>query len=387
MYSLLVIIFVLRNAVIQAVQVIGGSVSVIQGDTAVFPCFLTETTESLTQITWQRRTRLIKDNTNFYTILKSNGPFYVNGQDERFHFVGNFSLRNGSLQLSNVTLSDEGTYTCIYTLFPSGNVKTEIPLNVLVPPETTLKDNFLTVGNEEVVLAICKAAYFWPSANVGWDLGRLSLLLRVTNNSTQNADGTTTTVSTLLGTPTRNLHNHSIQCVVRSPALPNGTTLPLNIQIHFPPSEVRIRELSKTSFECVSEANPEANYTWRSGLPWSDSAVKVSGAVLQILNPSPHVNGLFECKATNTYGTNLGHLYLHLSSEGSSTAGWILFGLLLFINIAVAAWCIYRSDKKFSIPCLDTSEDETRETGTALEPQGPEVQPLNVEVPPSSSPS
>uniref|UniRef100_A0A8C6U2X9 Ig-like domain-containing protein n=1 Tax=Neogobius melanostomus TaxID=47308 RepID=A0A8C6U2X9_9GOBI len=110
--------------------VIGGNVTVIQDDTAVLPCVLYGSTESLTQITWQRRNRLIKTNTNFYTIVPENGK-YFNGNDKRFSFVGNISVKNGSLQLSNVTLSDEGTYTCIYTLFPSGNYKTEIPLNVL----------------------------------------------------------------------------------------------------------------------------------------------------------------------------------------------------------------------------------------------------------------
>uniref|UniRef100_A0A3B4A419 Ig-like domain-containing protein n=1 Tax=Periophthalmus magnuspinnatus TaxID=409849 RepID=A0A3B4A419_9GOBI len=120
-----------EHVILNSVQVIGGNVSVVLGETAIFPCLLQETTESLTQITWQRRTRLIKDNTNFYTISSKNGPSYFNGPDERFSFAGNISLRNGSLQLSNVTRSDEGTYTCIFTLFPSGNFKTEIPLNVL----------------------------------------------------------------------------------------------------------------------------------------------------------------------------------------------------------------------------------------------------------------
>ncbi|KAJ0005620.1 hypothetical protein NQD34_015514, partial [Periophthalmus magnuspinnatus] len=367
MYCLLIYL-ALQNTVIEAVQVIGGNVSVVLGETAIFPCLLQETTESLTQITWQRRTRLIKDNTNFYTISSKNGPSYFNGPDERFSFAGNISLRNGSLQLSNVTRSDEGTYTCIFTLFPSGNFKTEIPLNVLVPPETTVKDNVLIVGNEEVILGTCTAAHSWPPASINWHLGKLSDLLRITHNSTKNADSTTTTVSTLFGIPTRSLHNHSVQCVIRTPALPNGSTLPLTIQIHFPPSEVRIHEISKSSLKCVSEANPKANFTWsRTGFSWSDSAVKASDAVLQILKPSSQLNGLFECKATNTYGTNQGYLYLHVSDGGSCTAAWTLFSLLLFINVAVVAMWYYRSNKKCSIPCFNTRH-ETEQTETSAQP-------------------
>lgn len=372
MYYLLTIILVLQDTVIQAVQVIGGNVTVVQGNTVVLPCLLTDSTESLTQITWQRRTRLIKLNTNFYTIL----PQYFNRQDERFRFIGNIAVKNGSLQLSSATLSDEGTYTCIYTLFPSGNYKTEIPLNVLVPPITSIEDTFHFVGNEVVVLGSCTAASSWPPAKVDWHLGNLSDVLITTHNSIENTDGTTTTVSTLSGVPTRDLNNRLVQCVITSLASPGGTTLPLILQIHFPPSEVNINESSKNSFECTSEASPKANITWsRLGQQWPDSAVEVNGAVLQIVKSTPQLNSLFECRAANTYGTTQGRLYLHLSSEGTCTAGWTMFCLLLFANAVVAAlWC-YRSDKKCPLPWVTTRED-INTTDRTLEERTPELQPL-----------
>lgn len=355
------ITIVLHDTVIEAVQVIGGNVTVVEGNTTVLPCLLLDTMESLTQITWQRRTRLIKQNANFYTIMPKSAPRYFNGPDDRFSFVGNISVQNGSLQLSNVTLSDEGTYTCIYTLFPSGNYKTEVPLNVLVPPKPSIKHNKdVFVGKEEVVFGSCEAAHSWPSAKVEWRLGNLSDVLKITEKTIEHADGTTTTLSTLSGAPTKDLHNHSIQCLIWSPASPGGTTLPLTIQIRFPPSEVNIKESPKNSFECTSEANPKANITWtRRDQRWPDSAAKVNGAVLQIVKSTPELNGLYECKATNTYGTTQGHLYLDLSSEGSSTAGWIMFSLLLFANaVAVAVW-YYRSDKKCTPPWSSTNPNST----------------------------
>lgn len=375
MYYLLVTILVLQDTVVQAVQVIGGKVTVLQGDTAVLPCRLIESTESLTQISFQRRTRLIKVNTNFCTISTNNGLHCFNGQDnERFSFVGNISLKNGSLQLSNVTLSDEGTYTCIFTLFPSGNYKTEIPLNVLVPPKASMKENLLFEGNEEVVLGSCAAARSWPPANVEWNLGNLSDILQK-KNSTENADFTTTTINTLSGAPKRSLHNRLVQCVITSPASPGGIMLPLTIQIHFPPSEVHFNESSKNSFECTSDAHPKANITWsRPAHPWPDSAVKVNGAVLQILRPTPQLNGLFVCNATNTYGRTQGHLYLHFSSEGACTAGWVMFCLLLFIIAVVAAIWFYRSDKKCALPWVTTG-DSARAV-PASEQQGPELRSL-----------
>ena len=109
---------------------IGGNKTVAQGGTVVLPCKLIDTTETLRQISWQRTTRGKPRNENFFTILPKDGPKFVDGYDERFRYIGIFDDNNGSLQLSDVTLMDEGIYTCIFTLFPSGNHKTEIPLNL-----------------------------------------------------------------------------------------------------------------------------------------------------------------------------------------------------------------------------------------------------------------
>lgn len=117
--------------VFTALQVIGGNMTVFLGETAVLPCKLINGNEPLTQISWQRQTRGKPRLENFFTILPKDGPQYVNGHDKRFHFIGSTDDKNGSLQLSNVNLTDEGIYICIFTLFPSGHYSTEIPLNVL----------------------------------------------------------------------------------------------------------------------------------------------------------------------------------------------------------------------------------------------------------------
>uniref|UniRef100_I3KG72 Ig-like domain-containing protein n=1 Tax=Oreochromis niloticus TaxID=8128 RepID=I3KG72_ORENI len=128
---LLVLMVALLRTDVIALQVIGGSVTVIQGGTAILPCHVIDTNDDLTQISWQRKTREKPHNDNFLTILPREGPQFVNGGDDRFKYIGNFNEKNGTLQLANVALKDEGRYTCIFTLFPSGNQKTEIPLNLL----------------------------------------------------------------------------------------------------------------------------------------------------------------------------------------------------------------------------------------------------------------
>uniref|UniRef100_A0A672GRZ9 Ig-like domain-containing protein n=1 Tax=Salarias fasciatus TaxID=181472 RepID=A0A672GRZ9_SALFA len=82
----------------------------------------------LTQISWRRKTRGMPGNPFFLTIAEENSPNFVNGPDPRISFIGHFAERDGTLQISNVSLNDEGSYTCIFTLFPSGTYSTEIPL-------------------------------------------------------------------------------------------------------------------------------------------------------------------------------------------------------------------------------------------------------------------
>ncbi|XP_033473445.1 nectin-4 isoform X5 [Epinephelus lanceolatus] len=312
---LLVSILILSTAT-EGLKVIGGNITVVQGETAILPCKLVDTAEPLTQISWQKMTRGKPQNDNFYTILAKNGPQFVNGHDDRFAFVGNFSENDGSLELSNTTLMDEGTYTCIFTLFPSGNHKTEIPLNLLVPPVISLKDDPVTLGDEEVSLVTCTAAGARPPAEVVWITGTLEETVRITTNYSSHANGTTTTVSSLFGIPTKKINSHSVQCVVTSAARSDKETLNFNIQVFFPPMGVNITEKSQGVFECLTEANPPSTFTWqRISQPMPQSAVKVEGATLQLLSMTSNLNGLYQCEASNLYGSEHSHLYVHVNSE------------------------------------------------------------------------
>ncbi|XP_018533805.1 nectin-1 isoform X2 [Lates calcarifer] len=334
-----------------ALRVIGGNITEVQGETVVLPCKLIDTTETLTQISWQRMTRGKPQNDNFYTITSQNGPQFVNGRDDRFQIIGNFSDKNGSIQLSNVTLLDEGVYTCIFTLFPSGNHETKIPLNLLVPPVTSLSHNHAVLGNEEVSLATCTAAGSRPPAEVRWLTGTLAEKVRATDSSTQHSNGTTTTVSSLFGVPTKEINQHVVQCVVTNPALSKEETMSFTIQVYFSPMGVYIGEKSKDSFRCVTEANPSANFTWRRpGHSFPQPGVRVEGATLQFLSMSSDLNGLYQCEASNLYGKDSGYLYVHMTS-GACSACWALFSLLLIAIVAAAAvWYLYKSGKLTRMP-------------------------------------
>uniref|UniRef100_A0A8C8DE16 Ig-like domain-containing protein n=1 Tax=Oryzias sinensis TaxID=183150 RepID=A0A8C8DE16_9TELE len=100
-----------------AVQV--GDVVVMLGSSAILPCHII-TNDRLSQITWQKTIKGKAPNDVFLTIQPTTGVKYSNGQDLRFEFIGNVNDKNGTLKFSNVTLKDEGSYTCIFSLFPGG---------------------------------------------------------------------------------------------------------------------------------------------------------------------------------------------------------------------------------------------------------------------------
>ncbi|XP_037345381.2 nectin-1-like isoform X2 [Pungitius pungitius] len=324
------------STVVEAHQLIGGNVTAVQGGTAILPCKLINAKDSLTYIAWRKEPNW----DNFILFMYIIGMKFDNGVDKRFEFFGDLSDYNGSLRFSNITLRDEGTYTCIFSLFPTGNVKTEIHLNLLVPPVTSLEDNRPILGNEEVPLVTCKAAGSKPAAEVRWLKGTLGKKVRETTNVTRHDNGTTTTVSSLSGVPSREMHGHFIECIVSNAALSQEERLPFNIQIYFSPIEVKISKKSEDAFECVTEANPHADITWsRSDHSRLQSTVRVEGATLRFGSMTSDLNGLYRCEVSNPYGKKHSYIDVHVTSE-SCSACWILLGILIItILFLVAALC------------------------------------------------
>ncbi|XP_045062603.1 nectin-3-like isoform X2 [Coregonus clupeaformis] len=332
----------------ESTQVIGGSRTVVQGEDVDLSCRLIETTKKLKHITWQKSKLVEKHNYFFLLIYPIGYTKFIapNGLEGRVQFIGNPSENLGSIRITAVRLLDEGTFTCIFSVFPSGAYNTEIPLTVLVPPVVSVTvDVPPVIGENEVVLATCVAAGAKPQAEVKWISGTFGSLLRTITNSTQHANGTTTVLSHLLGVPTRAANQQQVQCVVNQSALATERSYNYTINIHYPPQSVNITlsEASKaTVFLCVADGNPQPNYTWsRVGQPWPVSSVRAEGDILHLLSLSSELNGLYVCEASNPYGRATGSLYVHTSSE-TSAACWVLHIVILCLINTAAALVWYR---------------------------------------------
>ncbi|XP_034043075.1 nectin-1-like [Thalassophryne amazonica] len=207
------------------VRVIG-----VKGRNVTLPCVMKETKESTSQVSWQRNTRKTPHNSNFFTVT-ADDPLVFSGDTSRFVFTGSLQEHIGSLQLISVTVEDEGLYTCIFTLFPSGNVDTKIQLTVIVPPVTSLTHEHLVLGNENVTLATCTAADSKPPVQVKWLTGDLKGV-RATISNTSHPNGTTTTVSTLVGVPTQEMNHQLVRCRITYVALSKEETLSFSLQVN-----------------------------------------------------------------------------------------------------------------------------------------------------------
>uniref|UniRef100_A0A3P9HPJ4 Ig-like domain-containing protein n=1 Tax=Oryzias latipes TaxID=8090 RepID=A0A3P9HPJ4_ORYLA len=216
---------------------------------------VTITNDHLSQITWQRT-------------IKGK---YRNEKDFRFEFIGNFNDKNGTLKFSNVTLKDEGSYTCIFSLFPSGTP---------MPSITNLMDYTPLEGNEEVPLATCTAAASKPKADVRWIKGSLEGKVREELKETRHANGTTTTWSTLLGKPGREMNGQLVQCVISSEAT-NEEILETNIQ-------VQCKYLQTSS-----------KWVWPAG---------------GFSSQSNDLSGLYQCETKSPYGSKQAYLFVQFST-------------------------------------------------------------------------
>ncbi|KAF5899654.1 nectin-3-like isoform X1, partial [Clarias magur] len=112
------------------IRIIGRDVTVTTGDDAQLFCQAVETTERLTSITWQRRTNEEPTNTDFFAVTSTGVEEHINILGDRVKFNGSISGLIGSILLSSVTVSDEGIYTCVFSVFSSGPYQTEIHFRV-----------------------------------------------------------------------------------------------------------------------------------------------------------------------------------------------------------------------------------------------------------------
>ncbi|XP_075707361.1 nectin-1-like [Rhinoderma darwinii] len=273
---------------------VNGKMYVPLGSGVIIKC-RAENLLEVKEMTWQRTQR---DQTkNFLTYTPGTGPTFLTLFGRRTKF-----LRDGSIAIHDVTLSDEGVYKQVITTFSSMAKEYKIYLEVQVFPDIHVfsAPDPVVGGCLEKTVATCIAGAAKPPAAISWRTGDLPFV--VEENVTRHKNGTVTIKSGLKMTPERKINGHKITCVILqdyglSDVLTKRTITLQNI--HFPPQMVSIEVFRNADGSlrilCESEANPPAEYTWKSGpTPYANEQkrVKSSSEKSQIFIPPASQSGL-----------------------------------------------------------------------------------------------
>ncbi|XP_031438440.1 nectin-3-like protein isoform X2 [Clupea harengus] len=356
-YTLLLLSFL---RISQAINIIGDDKEVITGETVELVCKLSGDGAEVLRVDWMRKT-LKKPEKKIFTIIRNKDatPEEENGLKDRLQFTGSIPQGIGNIRLQDARLQDIGNYSCRFVLFEGSPVSKSIQLKVQARPEINIPTITPLVGTSEATLATCRADVAHPPAEVFWNASSLRISVRSITNSTENPDGSMNVSCSLMGVPSRDILNKEVLCLVRHPTLERQRTIPYSINIHYPPQSTKVTPLESPSsspvFQCQADANPRPdNYTWtRNGLPLSNNGVKADGNKLYFQKLHSDMNGLYDCEASNIYGSATCSLQFYIiSTSRDKFFLWIPFTVFL----CFLTFCIFnnRSALKSSVTALMT---------------------------------
>ncbi|XP_067301040.1 poliovirus receptor [Pseudorasbora parva] len=167
----------------------------------------------------------------------------------------------------------------------------------------------------EVTLATCTSSTVQSAAEVSWVLGTLSDSVKVSTNTVKHLDGTFTVTSNLIATPTVQMNQQLVKCVIRHATMKKDQEIDHKIIVHYPPQLVFVTPFKNGSnaevYQCEADANPAAtHFRWHSThqtIP--NDAIKTEGNKLAFLKLTSDLSGLYICEASNEYGSAIGSLY------------------------------------------------------------------------------
>ncbi|XP_064413171.1 nectin-1-like isoform X2 [Latimeria chalumnae] len=294
---------------------VNGDVYANLGEDVLLKCRL-ETEDQTVQLTWQKQR--LPQNENFLTQTPGSPPKYLNDFAKRVKLVGDGNT-NGSIIITDVTLFDEDTYICIFTVFPGGPVEKTISLKIRAPPAVSIEPSPdpPEIGSAETLIATCIAAIGRPGAKVIWQTRPFTCSVKESRSTYHN--GTETVQSKLLMVPRREIHGQEVNCTVEHPSFMSPAKVPYRISVYYPPSvQIVSLKTGETTLDliCKADANPPAkDFTWK-----KDDGMLPEGTImkemdrLHLTSQNADLSGLYVCEAANSLGNHSGSLYLEFFS-------------------------------------------------------------------------
>nr|XP_014343557.1 PREDICTED: cell adhesion molecule 3 isoform X2 [Latimeria chalumnae] len=230
-----------------------------------------------------------------------------------------------TISISNVTLADEGEYTCSIFTLPVRTAKAIVTV-LGVPQKPRITGFNKPIKDGENARLICTSSGSKPPAIIRWYKGPKEIPA-LSSNVTEDASGKTFTVTSQVKFKVYKDDNGMIiSCSVDHKSVqPLDKTSELRIEVLYKPS-VEIRpsndiptEGSRFSLECIGNGNPEPyGYSWSklNGELSRDAEVNVNRLVFTSLNHSD--SGTYECTARNEVGVDKNQYFLSVHAPPTS---------------------------------------------------------------------
>ncbi|KAM3857826.1 nectin-4 [Diretmus argenteus] len=313
----------------------------------VLPCrYQVEGDDVMVQVTWYK---LRPDGTKEQIIAahRVDGQTAFGLWSGRVRFRGSEPMSDSSLVIMSTEVSDEGTYTCHISTFPSGNFDRQLSLTVWTIPISTLEPMVLVEGQSYRLAAACRAVAR-PPPSLSWDTDLNG------QSSNRSSDGGTVSTQYSLH-PLRGMNGKKLDCLVWHPALERPRRLSNRLVVHFPPdaevsgyNENWSVGLETAALRCVSGGNPKPqSFTWtRKGGVLPEGVIPYPNGTLVFGRPlSLSDSGIYQCAAKNEVGVGKADVEITMTEPPEPQTelenlpmiivGAVAGGLLLLMTIIV----------------------------------------------------
>ncbi|XP_030219407.1 nectin-4 isoform X2 [Gadus morhua] len=306
-------------------------------DKTRLPCrYVVEAGEKVVQVTWYKE---LTDGSREQIITAhfSEGHTEFGRYSGRVRFEHGVPTEDSVLLIPHTEESDEGSYTCQVTTFPSGNFERSVALTVWVLPISSLEPVALVEGEPYGVAASCRAVGR-PAPTLSWDtelpgkpLGRASEGGAVSSHFSLH--------------PLRSMNGQRLDCLVGHPALKQPRRHAHRLLVQYPPDAAissGVKEWvdgdQNAELTCSSGGNPEpGNVTWtRKGGALPDGVTVIGGKLVFGRPIRMNDSGTYECVTKNTVGAATTEITLDIAGQSKQSEEEGKHNLMLTIVGAAA---------------------------------------------------
>uniref|UniRef100_UPI0037E7F76F nectin-4 isoform X3 n=1 Tax=Semicossyphus pulcher TaxID=241346 RepID=UPI0037E7F76F len=325
----------------------------------LLPCKYKPTSDDVVvQVTWYKEN---PDTTKeqIITAHHTNGQTAFGTWSRHVRFKSSDPTLDSSLLIMSTEVSDEGTYMCRISTFPSGNFDREVSLIVWTIPISSLDPVILVEGQSYRQAASCRSVAR-PPPHLSWDTDL--------NGQSINRSADNRAVSSHYSLhPLRSMNGKKLDCLVWHPTLQGPRRIRNNLVVHFPPhAEVSgyggdwSVGMENAALRCVSGGNPKPqSFTWiRIGGELPEGVIPHSNGTLLFGRPlSLSDGGTYQCVAKNEVGVGKAEVVIAMTEAPEPRSSlenmlMLIVGgaagglLILMLIIVISVTCHHKSKNK-----------------------------------------